>query len=209
MYTIGFVDNSFHLLATYQERLRWRDIDLLWPEPGLTKDDVKEWILNNDIRCLMVDYKLRPEFDFFGTDLVAYINGKLPDLPCIIITSFQADSISENLVVKNMILEREELDRDDWNAFVDTLKQAVQVYTKRLELHKEEYGILHKRRMAGELSAIEEERLFELYKLLRAYGEVDEIPAELLRPEIGRKMDAMLERLNVLVEKTSQPEGEE
>ncbi|MDR2686536.1 MAG: hypothetical protein LBB75_02195 [Oscillospiraceae bacterium] len=97
-------------------------------------------------------------------------------------------------------------DREKFSIFADELQYAAQVFTNRLELRKEEYIQLLKKR--GVLNHAEEERFLDLYKLLRAYGEVDEFPVELLRPEAGRKMDAMLDRLNVLIEKTSQSGGE-
>ena len=209
MYTVGFVDNSFQLLTTYRERLGWHNINLLWPDAGLTKDEIVEWVLDNNIRCLLIDHKLIPDFDFIGTELYAYIKRKLPDLSCYILTSFQGDSVSENLVEQKMILEREELDRSDWSDFIATLKQAVQVCNTRMESRKLEYMVLLEQRRTDELDTEGIEQLSEHYKVLRTYRDVDELPAELLRPEIGQKMDSMLERMDVLIEKISTRKGDD
>ena len=66
-----------------------------------------------------------------------------------------------------------------------------------------------KKDRAGELDTEGFEQLSEHYKVLRTYREVDEIPAELLRPEIGQKMDSMLERMDVLIEKISARKGDD
>ena len=34
-------------------------------EAGLTKDEIVEWVLDNNIRCLLIDHKLIPHFDFY------------------------------------------------------------------------------------------------------------------------------------------------
>jgi len=208
MYKIGLVENNFTMLPTYQERLELYDITLLWPPSGSTKEEIVKWILENNIRCLLVDYKLVPEFEFIGTDLIAYIKRKLPDLSCFILTSFQGDSINENLVEENMILERAEFERSDLSGFISMLKQAVDVCSNRLQLRKDEYIKLLEKRKAGNLDTEGIEQLLDFYRILRAFDEVDDIPSELLRPEIGQKMDAMLKSLDALIEKTSQPKGE-
>ncbi len=200
MYTVGFVDNSFDLLPDYQTRLRRYEVELLFPVEGKNKEEIEQWVLKNDIRCLMVDHKLRPNFDFSGTDLVAYINSALPDLPCMILTAYRQESLNEKLVVQNMIESRESLEPADLSAFAYKLKQAVDVFGKRLELRETEYRNLLEKKQNGTIGAQQEERLEYLYRLLRAYGEIDELPTELLRPEMEGKVDSLIGKLNDLLE---------
>ena len=168
------------------------------------------WIQENNICCLLVDYKLDSEYSFSGTDLVAYINSVLPDLPCIILTAFRGQSIGEHLVIKPMIRDRDIFtDSKEFSAFADELQHAAQVYTKRLELHEAEYAQLLAKKANGQLSVKEEERFLTLYRLLRDYGIVDVLPEQLLRPEIEQKMDAMLDQLRTLVKETSNSEGDD
>lgn len=199
MYVIGFVDNSFDLLPDYKTRLSRHGIELLFPDTGKSKSEIVDWVLENNVRCLMVDHKLRPNFDYVGTDLVAYMNSALPDLPCMILTAYQQESLNENLVIKNMIESRDILDATDLVEFCNKLKQAVDVFTKRLELHETEYRNLLEIKKSNTISAQQEERLAYLYRILRAYGEVDELPVELLHPGIEKKMDSLIGGLNDLL----------
>lgn len=198
-YRVGFVDNSYDLLPDYETRLSRRGIELLFPDSGKSKAEIVDWILQNDLRCLMVDHKLRPNYDYVGTDLVAYINTVLPDLPCMILTAYQQESINENLVIKNMIESRDILDSPELDGFCEKLKQAVAVFSKRLEKHLAEYRRLLDEKGKSTISAQQEEHLAYLYRVLRAYGEVDELPVEVLRPSVERKMDSLISELNELL----------
>ena len=88
----------------------------------------------------MVNHMLRPDFDFTGVEFVTYINSQMPDLPCIILTAFTDNSIAEDLVIKNMIQERNALS-NDLAPFSEDLKQAVRVFNNRLGRHEIEFGI--------------------------------------------------------------------
>ena len=209
MYTVGFVDNSFDLLPDYKKRLSRYGIDLLFPNAGKSKIEIVDWVLQNDVHCLMIDHKLRPDFDYVGTELVAYINSTLPDLPCMIMTAYQQESLNENLVVKNMIESREILDATDLSGFCEKLKQAVIVFSKRLELRESEYRDLLKKKENGTVSAQQEERLAYLYGILRAYGEVDELPAEILRSNVETRLDSLIGKLgNLLTALETNEDGE-
>ena len=199
MCVIGFVDNSFELFPDYKKRLGRHGIDLLFPDVGKSKEEIVDWILQNDVRCLMVDHNLRPSFDYVGTDLVAYINSALPDLPCMILTAYKQESSNENLVIKNMIEGREVLDASDITGFCEKLKQAVNVFSKRLNLREAEYRSLLEAKKNNTITAQQEERLSYLYGLLRAYGEVDELPVELLNPKVEEKMDSLIGELSQLL----------
>lgn len=199
MCIIGFVDNSFDLFPDYKKRLSRHGIDLIFPEVGKSKEEIVDWILQNDVRCLMVDHNLRPSFDYVGTDLVAYINSALPDLPCMILTAYKQESSNENLVIKNMIEGREVLDASDITDFCEKLKQAANVFSKRLDFREAEYRNLLEAKKNNTITAQQEERLSYLYGLLRAYGEVDELPVELLNPKVEAKMDSLIVELSQLL----------
>jgi len=126
---------------------------------------------------------------------------KVPDLPCLILTNYPEESINENLVIINLIEDRNVLAADDIEEFVRKIKQAVDVFETRLHRYHIDYEILLKAKKNGSISAIEEEQFIDLYKLLRAYGEVDDLPIQLLSSEVNQKIDEILGRVNVLVEK--------
>ena len=159
-----------------------------------------EWLLSNGIKCFIIDYKLNNKFKFLGTELIAYINAKVPDLPCLILTNYPEESIRENLVIINLIEDRNVLAADDLEEFVIKIKQAVDVFENRLHKYHIDYEKLLEAKKNGSISAIEEEQFKDMYKLLRAYGEVDDLPIQLLSSEVNQKIDEILQRVNTLVE---------
>lgn len=200
MYRIGFIDDDRDSYKDYQVRLARKKIELLYPDGITEMPEIVEWLLSNGIKCFIIDYKLNNKFKFWGTELVTYINLKVPDLPCLILTNYPEESISENLVIINLIEDRNVLAADDIEEFVRKIKQAVDVFETRLHKYHIDYENLLKAKKKGSISAIEEEQFIDLYKLLRAYGEVDDLPIQLLSSEVNQKIDEILGRVNVLVE---------
>nr|WP_315101734.1 chemotaxis protein [uncultured Catonella sp.] len=200
MYRIGFIDDDRDSYEDYKVRLARKDIELLYPDGVTEMSEIIEWILSKCIKCFIIDYKLNKKFKFLGTELVAYINMKIPDLPCLILTNYPEESINENLVITNLIEDRSVLATDDIEGFAIKIKQAVAVFENRLRKCHDYYETLLKAKKNGSISAIEEEQFIDLYKLLRAYGEVDDLPVKLLSSEVNQKIDEILGRVNTLIE---------
>ena len=200
MYRIGFIDDDRDSYEDYQVRLARKKIELLYPDGITEMPEILEWLLSNGIKCFIIDYKLNNKFKFLGTELITYINLKVPDLPCLILTNYPEESINENLVIINLIEDRNVLAANDIEEFVRKIKQAVDVFETRLHKYHIDYENLLKAKKNGSISAIEEEQFIDLYKLLRAYGEVDDLPIQLLSSEVNQKIDEILGRVNVLVE---------
>lgn len=205
MYRVGFIDDDKSLIDDYKIRLGRKDIELLFVEGCNSKEDVLDWVLNYGVKCMLVDYRLTDAYDFNGTELVAFINTHIPDLPCIILTNYCNAGIGENLVIKNLFIERENLDKDidspEFENLVNTFKQAVQVFDNRLKRHQSEFESLKTKKDKGDITANEEERLIELFKTLRAYNEVDDLPAELFTTNVSQKMSDILQSLDKLIDK--------
>lgn len=206
MYKIGFIDDDKSLISDYKIRLKRKEIELVFVENCTTKKNILDWILSNEIQSMLVDYKLTNEYSFNGTELVAYLNSELPDLPCIILTNYCEQGIGENLVVKNLFIERENLDEDfdspNFEKFIETLKQSVEVFNNRLKNHLLEFESLKVKKDNNNITINEEERLVDLFKLLRAYNEVDDLPAELLTSNASKKMLDILTSLDKLIDGT-------
>ena len=200
MYRIGFIDDDRNSYEDYRVRLARKDIELLYPDGITEMPEMIEWLLSNCIKCLIIDYKLNNKFKFLGTEIIAYINAKFPDLTFLILTNYPEESIRENLVIINLIEDRNVLAADDIEEFTRKIKQAVDVFENRLHKYHISYEELLKAKKNGSISAIEEEQFIDLYKLLRAYGEVDDLPIQLLSSEVNQKIDEILGRVNVLVE---------
>lgn len=199
VYKVGYVDDDANAYKDYRIRLRRQGIEMLFVENCVSLDEILDWVLINSIECLIVDHKLTAKYAFQGTKIVAFINSQLPDLPCIILTSYPEESKGENLVVKNLIFDRDILSRDDLTEICDTIKQAAEVFRNRLSIHLKEYSELHQKRDLNLTTADEEERFLTLYKILRSYGEVDDIPTELLKPETNKKIDDLMFKLDQFI----------
>lgn len=202
MYKVGYVDDDFSDFNDYKIRLARRNIDLQFVDNCTSLNDILEWVLQNCIECLLVDHKLTAKYAFQGTNVVAYINNQLPDLPCIILTNYPEDSANDNLVMKNLILDRNVMSGDDISDFSETIKQSAEVFRKRLGMHLEEYGYLLEKKKDHTISADEEENFLHLFKLLRAYGEVDDVATELLKPDVDKKIDDLMEKLDRFIDNT-------
>lgn len=200
MFKVGYVDDEVTAFRDYKTRLKRRDIELDFVDNCSSLEDIYDWILNNTIECLIVDHKLTAKYDFHGTKVVAYINSQIPDLPCIILTNYPEDSTNDNLVVKNLIFDRNIMSSDDLSEIVETIKQAVNVFRNRMTMHTEEYAKLYELQRSGKLTAVEEETFFDLYKILRAYGEVDDIPTSLLKTDVNYKIDSLMNKLDKLID---------
>lgn len=80
MYRIGIIDDTDELLEDYVVRLRREDIGLLVAPEG-TMEDIKIWIVQEKIKCLLIDYQLSSKYDFNGTQLASYLEDALQGLP--------------------------------------------------------------------------------------------------------------------------------
>lgn len=206
MFKVGFIDDDQTTIDDYKIRLKRKGVDLYFVENCSTKQSVIDWIIKNEIKCMLVDYKLAEAYDFNGTQLVAFINSEFPDLPCVILSNYCESGKEENLVIENLFIDREVLaldfDSSEFEQFINALKQAVEVFDNRLKLHLAEYEEIKIKKEKNSITVREEERLVDLFKILRAYNEVDDLPAELLTTSATKKMSDILQSLNELIDKT-------
>ena len=80
MYRIGIVDDTEELLDDYAKRLRRSNIELLVAPEG-TKEDIKRWIVQERVKCLLIDYQLSAKYDFNGTELAFFLDDVLHGFP--------------------------------------------------------------------------------------------------------------------------------
>lgn len=201
MIRIGFIDDETANYEDYAKRLSRRDIDLLFYRGDSNAEDIVSWLIAENLECLLIDYDLRKKFTKNGTDLVYEINQYLPEFPCIMLTNYPEQSKDEKLVPRRLIWDREEMNKPDLTEVVDSISNEVSVYLKRKEALFEQYGALIEKRKSSMLTAVEEERFLQLHTLFSRYGETDDFPAQLLSPDINRKLDSLIERMSQLLEK--------
>ena len=203
MYKIGIIDDTEELLEDYIIRLKRENIEsLVAPEGDM--ETIKTWIVRNEIKCLLIDYQLSSKYDYNGTQLAIYLADELQGLPYLILTSYPEDSVEEKLVVKNAIYDRSIMDKsgNEFDDFCDQLKQMTEVYDNNLRKYKQKYEYLMKRKHQQNLSVKEEEELMNVFRILKSYEEVDEIPAEMLKSSLSDRVDIILGELDDLLKKS-------
>jgi len=90
---------------------------------------------------------------------------------------------------------------DEFNDFCDQLKQMTEVFDNTLKKYKEKYEKILKEKQKRNLSVKEEEELMDIFRILKAYREVDEVPAEMLKSSFSGQIDLVLNQLDTLLKK--------
>lgn len=179
-----------------------KDINLDLVENCETCEDVYNWIVDNSIECLLVDYKLSNIYEFTGAQLVSYINSKIPDLPCVILTAYTEDAEAEKLVVKPLIFDKsvmtEAKDSPSLKEFLSLTMHAVDVFKKRMENNKVEYKELLGRK--EELNSNEYSRLEELFRILKSYKIIDDISVANISEVVEDKINNLIKKLDQIIE---------
>lgn len=203
MYKVGYLDDERDIMKDYMKRLKSRDIELVVAPLDCSMVEVKKWIVKESVKCMLVDYQLSAGYNFSGTELISYLNDELPGLPCVILTSYPEDSIAENLVFSKCIIDRELMasNEKEFAQFCADLIQATEVYDNNLKKYKEKYAHLFEKKKNETITNEEEEEFFAVYRIMRAYGEVDDLPETLLKPEVSNQIDDLLKKLDTLLEK--------
>ena len=202
MYKVGIVDDTDELLDDYKVRLKREAIELIVAPEG-SMGDIKEWIVQEKIKSILIDYQLSSKYDFNGTELAFYLEDALQGMPYLILTSYPKDSVDEKIVVKNAICDRSIMDKtgDEFNDFCDQLKQMTEVFDNTLKKYKEKYEKILKEKQKRNLSVKEEEELMDIFRILKAYRGVDEVPAEMLKSSFSGQIDLVLNQLDTLLKK--------
>lgn len=201
MIRIGFIDDENTSYEDYAKRLKRRNIDLFFYEGKNSSTEIIDWIIAENLMCILVDYDLSRKFTKNGTDLVFEINQVLPDFPCIMLTNYPEQSKGEKLVPYRLIWDREEMNASDLSGVVEAINNEVSVFLKRKETLYMQYGSLIEKRRNASLTATEEERFLQLHTLFSRYGETDDIPAQLLSSDTNKKLDSLIDRMSRLLEK--------
>lgn len=202
MCTVGYIDDECDVLSDYNKRLSRNSIEMKVAPRGDMKC-IKEWIIEERIECMMIDYQLNGQYDFAGTELFAYLNDELPGLPCMILTSYTDSSVSENKVVQNCIFDRSKMDKTgvEFEDFCDIIKQSTEVFKNNLIKYKQKYEDLYKKKEDGSISSDEEEELILVFNILKSYGEMDDISSQLLTTKVSVSLDRVIEKLDDLLKK--------
>lgn len=199
MCRVGLIDDIKDEYEDYKYRLELRDIELLYMDYKSSYDEILDWILDNRIEVLLIDYKLDRLYEFNGSKLFQFINNNIPDLQCILFTSNPED---DDLVIKMLKVNKNVFSSDNkFNEFVENLKQASRVFNKRQDETLIEYKMLLESKKSKELSPNEEKRFSELYKRLISYGLIDNVPERLLESDFEKAVDDLIKNVEDYIRK--------
>lgn len=211
MYKIGFIDDNesqFRRLNRKFKRITsivQKEIELEFVEECTNCSDVAEWILNNQVECLMVDYKLSNKYLFSGVELINYINSKIRDLPCVVLTSFPNDAIDKKLVIKPLIFDKEILTEESgsnkFKDFTEMLIHSIEVFRNRIKINEDEYKYLLEKYKKDSLNSDEYERFEELFKLLKSYDMIEDVSIVNINKKVETDITNLINKIDKLLEK--------
>ena len=204
MCRVGLIDDIKDENEDYKYRLELRDIELLYMDYKTSYEEILDWILDNRIEVLLIDYKLDLLYEFNGSKLFQFINNNIPDLQCMLFTSNPED---DDLVMKMLKVNKNVFNSDSkFNDFVDMLKQASRVFNNRQQETVKEYKILLERKQQGSISAEEEKKFVDLYRRLVSYGFIEKIPERLLKSDFEKAIDDLIKDVENYVKKEGKNE---
>ena len=188
---IALIDDSKEQYIKYKSRLERRGLNLIFLNSEDVKnfEDIVDWILSKEIEFVLVDYKLDQEYDFTGSRLIQHINNAIPDLTCVLFTSNNPD---DNLVTKYQTVEKSVFNStgEEFDAFIDNVKQAIDVFENRRKTTLAEYQELKSK--MDELNEFEKERMKNLYKTLFSYGIVERVPDKYFESDLEKRIDCLI-----------------
>ena len=196
MCRVALIDDVEEQHEKYKVMLEKKGIELIFMEFIPDYPAIIEWLLDNQIEFVLVDYKLNTKYQFQGSQLIQQINNAIPDLQCVLFTSNTSDDdlVMDNLKVDKSIFYN---DPEKYNKFIEMIKQAKRIFRNRQQNTLEDYNKLLKKE---KLTALEEEQKANLYKRLVSYGLVEPIAEELMETKVEQKMDKLIQTIEKYIE---------
>lgn len=197
---IALIDDSKRQYEKYRTRLEFKGINLIFMEYIQEYDKIIQWLLDNEIKFVLIDYKLDDKYGFEGSNLMHYIDNAIPDLQCALFTSNIPD---DNLVMNCQMIDKNVFNTrgEEFDKFIERVKQAVSVFENRQKISLKEYNELLEKKKKTEINASEIERMEELYKRLYSYGLVEYMPKEFFETNIEEKIDKLIKVVEEYIDK--------
>lgn len=198
MCRVALIDDLEDQYEKYKIRLKKKDIDLIFMDFIQDYAKIVEWLLEQKIEFVLVDYKLDTKYAFQGSQLMQYINNEIPDLQCVLFTSNTAD---DDLVMSKLKIDKRVFNSrgEEFEDFVNTIKQAVKVFKNRMNASLLEYNKIQEKRNNHGLSAYELEEMYSIYKRLYSYDLVEYMPKEYFESNIENKIDNLIKTVEKFI----------
>lgn len=193
MCKVALIDDFKDNFDQYQRILHRRGIELIFMNYISDYHAITEWILDEEIEFVLVDYKLDSKYSFSGSQLIQYLNNTIPDLQCVLFTSNTADD--------DLVMDKLKLDKNAFNSvegieeFVKVIKQGASVYKNRRELSMLEYNKLKAKKEEEGLNNFELEEMISIYKRLVSYGLVEKVPNKYFTSDLENKIDSLIKKV--------------
>lgn len=214
MYKIGYIDDEPTQYKNYARKIErhYSDMELVLFENCKTKDEFVEKIYEEQADVLLIDYKMTGRFGFNGTTLINYINDRVRDLECFILTAVEQDQITDGLVSGRNRRSKEIFDTEAENPekvkkldeFISELRESAEVFRTRREQKVGKYQELLKKKKEGRLNSDEEGEFMSLYKVLASYGLIEELPDTMLKSDFEKALNEILKAGEAIMQKYSE-----
>lgn len=214
MYKIGYIDDEPTQYKNYARKIErhYSDMELVLFENCKTKDEFVEKIYEEQADVLLIDYKMTGRFGFNGTTLINYINDRVRDLECFILTAVEQDQITDGLVSGRNRRSKEIFDTEAENPekvkkldeFISELRESAEVFRTRREQKVGKYQELLKKKKEGRLNSDEEGEFMSLYKVLASYGLIEELPDTMLKSDFEKAINEILKAGEAIMQKYSE-----
>ena len=205
MYKIGIIEDLDDSFNDYKEIFEDDEIELVRVNEFSNINELHNFIIDNSIEAMIIDYKLKPKFNVLGTEIITELNKIMPDFTCFILTVYPDESIDEELVSRNSIYDKKKVtipDKEEYESFISDIKHAANVYAKRKEILIEEYRKMIEMNKQNKLiNAKTKDDIKETHKLLANYGIIEDIPLEMLENGAQEKMDVLIKKIDEFMNK--------
>lgn len=207
MYRVGFIDDKDSNVVRYTRRLRKNDIELVYLNKSLNSKEILNWVINEKVECLLIDYQLSPKYEFRGSSLINFLNKRIFDFPCMLLTSYAEDALEESLVPKSYIFQKKDM-QEGIGEIAEIIKQAVEVFRSRMLREESEYRKKFERYQNKGLEDNELEDLKSQYNILRGYHIIENYDWEFVTKEKENELDNVIQKLDDLIERFDSIQGE-
>ena len=205
MYKIGVIEDLDDSFNDYKEIFEDDEIELIRVNDFSNINELHNFIIDNGIEAMIIDYKLKPKFNVLGTEIIAELNKIMPDFTCFILTVYPDESIDEELVSRNSIYDKKKVtipDKEEYESFISDIKHAANVYAKRKDILIEEYRKMIEMNKQNKLiNAKTKDDIKETHRLLANYGIIEDIPLEMLENGAQEKMDVLIKKIDEFMNK--------
>lgn len=164
------------------------------------KDKVVQWILDEQIDAIIIDYKTYIEYGFNGIELINYINTILIGFPCVILTAWKGDVESKSLVQNYLIYDKNEvlvksIFEEEFKTFIDKIINQIKVFKNQLKINEEKYRVLYNEYNNGNISEHKKIELEALHRVLASYDIIENIPLDNNVKEIEKEIGDLIAKI--------------